>query len=650
MAHTSTTFKLCLRSLVLNYRPHLCVKTKMQNTKRGHFLFSSYTSRNEADSSFTSRELVPGSVVSTTDVLLQNLKSASSVSKVLEVVERHHREMNSKHTLEALKCIFELQKCGCSEISKTDIINGLVFPTLCKKLKFQAREYHLNDTVEALKIVAYMGVPTSSLTVQILLQLIRKQVNDLSLQSVVFLHFLLDNMSSCPLVDALKIALPMVCEAQLRTKLDPTDVRQAIDLLQYASQRNLSEASVTHIVHTLDRNFHSETADVKNAKTVVWSICRLKSVDTDYSRLLHSAFKVLSKNVSALSYKEIDYTLHKLTSKVKKKDHAYYHEDFVNSCGRYVVMQDCGFEKAAHILQHLSKLDHVCIDLLEYIAQHLVKNPKLVEECRTSTLMMFVRGLAAAGYKPDNWNSIKEALLDCSALQEEERLDLPWIKFALDLAYLDCFSDALLERIFNEDFLDKILAREYNLLDLLQLLTLHQAVFTLHPSYQGTQPPRGVLEEAARRNGGHMKDFPLRGALESGLGGASYVRTGVHTKLGHFVDHLVVMRKGGFPIAINQESRQDPTTRVYVEELEIPRDGQVVMVFCHPPSCYAVNCSRLKGYYVLSGKTLEALGYAVVHINLQQWTGIPDREKIPYLMQNVKLQCEAQTDQIYALQ
>jgi len=60
-----------------------------------------------------------------------------------------------------------------------------------------------------------------------------------------------------------------------------------------------------------------------------------------------------------------------------------------------------------------------------------------------------------------------------------------------------------------------------------------------------------------------------------------------------------------------------------------------------PASCYAINCQRLRSVPSLTLRTLEALGHYVVPVSLQQWVNLPDYEKIPYLMQNIKIKCES---------
>lgn len=72
--------------------------------------------------------------------------------------------------------------------------------------------------------------------------------------------------------------------------------------------------------------------------------------------------------------------------------------------------------------------------------------------------------------------------------------------------------------------------------DYIMLLKLYQATLTLYPGgYNGSLPPADIIEKSIDIYHQKIKDFPLKAALEHGLGGADYVLTGVISKLGHFI-------------------------------------------------------------------------------------------------------------------
>ena len=96
------------------------------------------------------------------------------------------------------------------------------------------------------------------------------------------------------------------------------------------------------------------------------------------------------------------------------------------------------------------------------------------------------------------------------------------------------------------------------------------------------------------------------------------------------------MRPGGYPVAINA-STPDSEAIPYIENLKISSDCQLILIKLLKPTAYVVNGERLRGVYDLDIRTLERAGYDVVSINLTKWESLMDYEKIPFLMQQIRL-------------
>lgn len=72
--------------------------------------------------------------------------------------------------------------------------------------------------------------------------------------------------------------------------------------------------------------------------------------------------------------------------------------------------------------------------------------------------------------------------------------------------------------------------------DYIMLLKLYQATMTLYPGdYKGSLPPMEIIDKAIDIQSQYIDNFPLKAALEHGLGGDDYVLTGVRSQLGHFI-------------------------------------------------------------------------------------------------------------------
>lgn len=588
--------------------------------------FSNYTK------DLTKQPVVIPTTAANPDYLLQNLKNATNAQKVLELVGSHHKIMNSKQLMQALRSLFTLQKYGNSSLSTQQITHHPDFDRLCYYLKAQAGLIELNETIEALKVVSFVGVSSKSTIVQVLLQLLRHNVNDLSLQQIMFLDFLLKQFKSSPLVDGLLIALPIVFEVHLPVKMDRENIAHLAEYLQYVSKRPVSDKCIEIIINCMIKFIDThDVLDAKIAKSIIWSICDLEE-DEFYEPLLQKAINALLLNdIDKLEYLEIQTTMTKLIYKYSAKFPFYYNETFLDSCANYIVDHDCGFEEAIYTLRKFSRIYHSNDNLLNYVSTQCHKNPELLS--KMSVLHMYTIAVATAltEFKPVYWDTLKEALSKTDCFANYNKRDVLWIKLAASLCALDIYKRDVLSIALDETSLKKVIKQNY-LSDYENFLLINQSICTLEPDFKYLLPPKSITENIITKLK-PVLDYPLEAPLQKGLGGENYVNTCMKTELGHHIDHVVVMRKGGYPVSL-------PKTVQYLEDIEVPFDSQMVLVLALGPLHYTLNSKRLKATSALMIKTLEAKGYTVVPICVEVWEVMADFEKIPFLMQAIRLKTQ----------
>lgn len=238
-------------------------------------------------------------------------------------------------------------------MSSNNLLRNPNFVKLCNKIKMQARSMEIKETLEVLKIVCFFGVASDSSIVQVLLQILRHNINDLSLQQIVFLSFLLKQFAATPLTEALSIALPIVFEIQLPIKMDRENITQMAEYLHYTTKSSVSDKCVETIVANAMRC--SQEMDSKTAISIVWSICDLKP-DFYFEALLNKAISVLNLNIDRLQYNDMETTLTKLVNKYSKKYSFYFNESFFDLCANYVIEKQTGAEVALYISRKLFKI------------------------------------------------------------------------------------------------------------------------------------------------------------------------------------------------------------------------------------------------------------------------------------------------------
>lgn len=311
-----------------------------------------------------------------------------------------------------------------------------------------------------------------------LLHLIKDQINDVTLGHLIFLDFLLRRMDRNALVDTLQLALPVLLQIQIGTKIDYDNVTQLTELLSFVSRYRVNDQCIMNIVNAL--TLHGADLNLEQARSIVWSLSssslRIHNANSD--KLLENAIRVMKRDFDKEDFTVLCTTLEKMINKYMYNPSTYekfYDETLYNKCGDFVVTNDLGFENATFIQRQMNKLGFVHIKLLKYMLREVEKYPGLVMEAKTANLVSLVTALSQANYKPDNWNKIQSLILQSNLLTNEKRLTIPWTKLSIELLSLGIECPSIWDKVFSNQFLQIELARDRNK-RLLRMLELHQHV------------------------------------------------------------------------------------------------------------------------------------------------------------------------------
>ncbi|XP_017776331.1 PREDICTED: uncharacterized protein LOC108562481 [Nicrophorus vespilloides] len=561
------------------------------------------------------------------DILLSNLKVASKTQNVLEIVNDHSKIMNHKHMMQALRSLFLLQKSGNSNLSIQQIIKHPDFEKLCKCLKKHSGAIELNDSIEALKVMNFIGVQSDSTIVQVLLQLIRHQINDLSLHQIIFIDFLFTHMKSTPLVEALRLALPIVFEIQIPYKLDRENLLTMTECLQYVSKKNVSDKCVETIVNSIVK--YRGDIDFRNAMSIVWSICDMEA-DPYFEQLMKRCLDCLIVQFDSLQLTDIETTLSKLVHRVSNKHTFYYNDVFIDLSVNRILDNDLGFEPAIHILRRLFKVYHEHSNLMDYILKKIHDDPLTFENTSSVNISIIVFMLGMCNGNSKYMDSIKGTLQTSNKLKNLK--DMFWLKMATSLCILDVYVPEILEKALSDANINKTINKGF-VADYRNLLLLKQSITLYKSDYMSMLPANEVLEQLQSKVSAD-NEFPLEASLQVAFGGQNYVKTNIVSELYHTIDHVVMLRKGGYAVAFPPANNSNK-----LEDLDMG-DNQMVLIYGLNNMHYMRNTKTMKGFVSHSIKTLESMGHTVVSICLDDWNALSDFERIPFLMQAIKEKTE----------
>lgn len=237
-----------------------------------------------------------------------NVKITQEPLKLLEIAATNYTNMSLHDAINSLSTLFRVSK----NIKNTNRIEKHIgFVRLCEVLNRDVRLMKIRDVIETLKILVYFQTQSNSFLIQSLLQMIRASVNEMSLQDIVFVVFLLKKMNITPLRDALLIALPLVFEIQLPTKLDPDDLSLLIWSLRFITEQNIQNPDIhDRIFKSLLK--HENTLDVQKAKLIFYNLCNMSELSPIAHKMLCNIQDILISKAKELNEDDVINILEKL--------------------------------------------------------------------------------------------------------------------------------------------------------------------------------------------------------------------------------------------------------------------------------------------------------------------------------------------------
>lgn len=560
--------------------------------------------------------------------LTNQITSTGDTFELLNLMaSKHHKEVEPQHVATALSRLFMLKKSDNRDIDSGKILHHQGFSNILHMIKFKSSQMEVNDLLTTLKVLSFFGLKSESIMSKRMLNLIKDKINELTPNQLIFLNFLLKKQDSTPLIEALKIAIPIVFEVNLSQNMDHDNPVELAEVLHFASisSMKVTKKSLTSIFTAL--TIHGKNLSVEVAKSVVWSLSALKALDETSVRLLSNCIKILSTNCRDLSFHDIETTLDFMIESVARGYREFYSEEFFNNAARIAIENNEEFIKASYIQKKFNKISFVSYELLDYIDTQVLLNPSNLSSCKIPGIITFASGFSNANYKSQHWDIIKPFLLENPSIGEN-RLGIPWMKVAVDFMALGIFSEVLLEKVFSTDFLTAYIGRSENKLDQLQFLLVWQSVKVFYPEYNGTMPDQRFINDATLINLAKSNEAAAT-TIGEAVGGRQFVQTNVASSLGHCLDCVVSFDANENPIEmpckINNYS-------------DLPKSQvESVAVFLHGRGNHPFNYpQKLRGMFDLRRKTIEALGIRTVDIMTTTLHNLDENERSAFIEREIR--------------
>lgn len=251
--------------------------------------------------------------------------------------------------------------CFSTNLSNEEITRSPEFTALCNKIQKYSRNLELNDLMNNVKCLCYLNISVNSNIMQMQLQLISKMINDMSLNQICFLQFLLKDLLPCPLVDALKIALPIIFEIQIKYKLEDNEY-YLMEYLNYTTKYRLSQETFDFLISKIKNNFDKLNPEM--VRSVLLNLYHIDYSTDKYINLINRCLQIYMNHLNcSTNILEVEAILTRMINKYFKDSEVFYHEQFINRIVDHLITSKHSFEDIGYILKKLNKIVR-CIDYI----------------------------------------------------------------------------------------------------------------------------------------------------------------------------------------------------------------------------------------------------------------------------------------------
>ncbi|XP_033217616.1 uncharacterized protein LOC117173254 [Belonocnema kinseyi] len=564
-----------------------------------------------------------------------------SPSAIFDYINNNQDSLSGQNCLEALRKLSQFFPKSSHRSNK--LVDKKDLFLLCNELDKRTKSLDTSQLIETIQLLSKLGISSKSIIFQSLLRNIQTHFHSLTDQDSSELTTILSRVKKSDLTDSMKIALSMITQSR-QEKLNLDIISLCDHFYKATSQKFIERNRIHSILDGISK--YSDEIPAPTAKSIFVSLSKIPEIVlSQFDDLLKRIQDLIINQAHTFQYYSVAEILDATIDAQKGNNQGkeFYNEQLIDTLINNLLSRNSlNLDEGIILLLKLRFLGHFQRSLIDYLAFKCFEKPSLISKMKSSQLLQFVSGLALFDYKPPFWESMQQLMVENENLKLCHEYTL--IRILCNLAILDSFPEKLIARIFQ---LERDNCKEIKFTTLGRFGLLYQLVKTLHPNYPGPWPSEAVLNyifEILKYEPARFLTYPLLPALEKALGGSAYIKTRVMTKLGHVIDHVIVMRKGAYPIAINQgrgkdDSNYENKSIPFVEDIIAPPESQMVAILSLDSGAYLRNVNQPRGYLQASIKSLEALKYVVIPIYLPEWMKLNERDKIPFIMNQIRLKC-----------
>ncbi|XP_031825609.1 uncharacterized protein LOC116423936 isoform X4 [Nomia melanderi] len=257
----------------------------------------------------------------------------------------YNSQVNNRPVSEILKRMYEFSELMHNE----SVVNSKQFLRLCIMIQYNVRSLSIQNIFDVLDFLYSLKVPTNTVLVETLLQLLRVQINTLTL------------------------------------------------------------SQIRRLYHKLKRLDETELIKV----TILHGLILIPELNILDCKLLNQMTDIIINNYETLNFEAIRFLLVHIEKRHKNKQMKNsYFENLVHTLYHVMKNKNMSFDNDIEVLRLLNRIKYRNISFMDYLAQKCVENPNLLRDCTAGQMNSFIKAMTISSYKTTYWEKLEPLILD----------------------------------------------------------------------------------------------------------------------------------------------------------------------------------------------------------------------------------------------
>lgn len=284
-------------------------------------------------------------------------KSATNPKQILSILPTNQKELlqlPGGTLVRALQSIAILQSANKETIRADFITSQPSFEELCRCIKKCSTIFTPSEMIRSLRSLVILNVPTNSEISLVLLNLLRHEINFLTIDEIIQLDRILSKAEkSSELQKAVEKALPMVMDIQVRQQLDTSEpTALLLKVISYLAARytTANDETIIRVCGILCSRRKELTA--ADALTIVHNLCKMNRLNLrNVIKLLSGGIQIVMEKSDDVKLDELLILSRRLTTLAANNEiriHAHMHSLLQLCCDR-IIQDDAGLRSAVYL-------------------------------------------------------------------------------------------------------------------------------------------------------------------------------------------------------------------------------------------------------------------------------------------------------------